>query len=77
MKTVKIRYNTLVNDDLHYWRVIIDGEEHLASDVIINVPTYTTKDIVFDKFRGEEVTKHHITCDVNEITWVGSIVNLK
>lgn len=74
---VKIRYNTLVDDDKHYWRVIIDGEEHLASDVIINVPTYTTKDVVFDKIRNEEVIKHHITCDVKEITWVDSIVNLK
>ena len=70
---VKIRYNTLVDDDKHYWRVIIDGEEHLAMDVIINAPTYTTKDEVWDKVRGEKVVKHHITCDAESVSWVDKI----
>lgn len=61
---IKIRYNTAVNDDFLYWRVIINGEEHLVSDIKINVPTYTTKDYI------ENVgMKHHITCESDNIIW--------
>ncbi len=60
--TIKIRYNTSVNDDFLYWRVIIDGVEHLASDIKINVPCYGTKDHI------EGVGyKHHITCESNNV----------
>ena len=64
MVTVKIRYNTQVNDDFIYWRVVVEGVERLASDIKINVPTFTTKDFI------EEVgMKHHITCEANELIW--------
>lgn len=64
MVTVKIRYNTQVNDDFLYWRVVIEGVERLASDIRVNVPTFTTKDFI------EEVgMKHHITCEANELIW--------
>lgn len=64
MVTVKIRYNTQVNDDFLYWRVVVEGVERLASDIKINVPTFTTKDFI------EEVgMKHHITCEANELIW--------
>ena len=64
MKTVKIRYNTDVNDSFLYWRVLIDGVENLASDIKINVPSYTTKDFI----EGVGM-KHHITCESDNIVW--------
>lgn len=64
MIEVKIRYNTLVNDDFLYWRVLIKGVEHLASHVEINTETKTTKDYI------EGIGfKHHITCYCNQIIW--------
>lgn len=64
MKTVKIRYNTDVNDNFLYWRVLIDGVENLASDIKINVPSYATKDFI----EGVGM-KHHITCESDNIVW--------
>ena len=61
---VKIRYNTAVSDDFLYWRILLEGQERLASEIIINVKTYTTKDFI------ENVgMKHHITCEANEVVW--------
>ena len=68
---VKIRYNTLVNDDRLYWRVLIDEVEHLASDIDVRVPTTTTKDFI------EGVGfKHHLTCSPDIISWEGDRVTL-
>lgn len=64
MFNVKVRYNTTVSDDHLYWRVLINGVEHLASEVIFEVPTYTTK----DEIEGVG-TKHHISCYAEEIIW--------
>jgi len=64
MFNVKIRYNTAVDDDFLYWRVLIDGIEHLASDIVIEVPTYSTK----DEIEGVGI-KHHISCEAEEIIW--------
>lgn len=63
-KTIKIRYNTSVDDDFLYWRVLIEGVEYLVSDVIINVKSFTTKDFI----EGVGM-KHHITCESDEIIW--------
>ena len=63
-KIVQIRYNTAVNDDFLYWRIIIDGVEHLASDLAINVPCRGTKDFI----EGVGM-KHHITCESDNIVW--------
>jgi len=61
---IKIRYNTAVNDNFLYWRVLINGVENLASDIKINVPSYSTKDFI------ENVgMKHHITCESDDIVW--------
>jgi hypothetical protein len=73
---VKIRYNTLCDDDNLYWRILIDSEEFTCSDIIINCKSYTTKDEVFDKIRNQFVTKHHITCFADYITWTGDKVIL-
>lgn len=72
MQTIKIRYNTLVGDTGLYWRVIIDGEEHLASDIDIQVPTHTTMDEI-----PEVGAKHHITCTPDIIEWDGKKVILR
>jgi hypothetical protein len=64
MDKIKIRYNTDVCDGFLYWRVIINGKEHLASDIKINVPSYSTSDFV------ENVgIKHHISCESDNIVW--------
>ncbi len=58
---VKIRFNTnkdKVDGSLPAWRVLIDGEEHLAENVVINVKTWTTFDEV-----SPGLMKWHITCD--------------
>lgn len=74
MIDVKIRYNTLCNDGKLYWRILINGEEKIASDIKINIPTYTTNDDVFDSHRNEMVNKHHISCKANEVVWEGNVV---
>jgi hypothetical protein len=63
-KIIKIRYNTAVDDDFLYWRVLEDGVEKLASDIQINVPSYTTNDMI----EGVGM-KHHITCESEDVVW--------
>jgi hypothetical protein len=69
MMDIKIRYNNNCTDDKMFWRLIIDGTEFLASDIEINVPTFTTRDDVFDPQRNEMVNKHHITCKAESVSW--------
>lgn len=68
MSEIKIRYNTNAksNNELH-WRVLIDGIEHLASNVQINTHCYTTK----DEIEGVG-TKWHISCKSDSVVWVGT-----
>lgn len=72
MMDIKIRYNQNCTDEKHYWRLIIDGVEYLASDIIINVPTQTTRDNVFDPHKNQMVDKHHISCKANVVNWTNS-----
>lgn len=74
MIDVKIRYNTLCNDNHTFWRILIDGEERTASNIIVNVPVHTTRDIVWDSSRYENVDKHHISCQANSVIWKGDVV---
>ena len=74
MIDIKIRYNNNCTDNKYYWRLIIDGVEHLASDIIINVPTQTTRDNVFDPHKNQMVDKHHISCKANIVNWTNSLV---
>lgn len=60
-----------------FWRILIDGVEWTASNVIIEIPTYTTKDLVFDPKRNLNVEKHHISCQANEVIWRGDVVIVK
>jgi len=65
---VKIRYNTNAKaEDILHWRVLIEGVEHLASNVTVNCATQTTKDYI------EGIgTKWHISCNPTQIEWVGT-----
>lgn len=67
-KSVKIRFNTQCEEgsDLR-WRVLIDGIEHLASEVNINTHSSTTN----DKIEGVG-EKWHVSCKSDKIVWVGT-----
>lgn len=61
---IKLRYNTTCTDNKLYWRVLINGIEHLASDVKIHVPVQTTQDVI----EGVGL-KHHISCKGENLVW--------
>lgn len=69
---IKLRYNTDCNDNRLYWRVLIDGVEHLAENVHILIPTFTTGDYLPDK----GVTKHHISCESDNLVWDGDVLTI-
>jgi len=62
-----LRFNTECTDGLHYWRVLIDEVEHLAAEVRIEVPVFTSRDTLPD---GR--TKWHISCAYNALHWKDS-----
>lgn len=65
--SIKLRYNTECNDNRLFWRVLINGVEHLAENVFITIPVCTTADFLIDK----GVTKHHISCEADILQWKG------
>ena len=77
MIDIKLRYNTQCEDNHTFWRVLIDGQEYTCSSVIFEIPTLTTKDIVWDSIRKQEVEKHHISCLANQVLWEGDVVTIK
>lgn len=77
MIDVKIRYNTLCDDNHSFWRILIDGKEHICSNVIVEIPMNTTRDDVWDPNRNAEVNKHHFSCKANEVIWKGDVVIVK
>jgi hypothetical protein len=66
---IQIRFNTEKMKDptasLPAWRVIYEGLEHLADDICIEVPCWSTTDEI-----SPGVWKWHITCD-GVISWDG------
>lgn len=63
---IKIRFNTdkdKVDASMPAWRVLVDGQEHLANKVNIQTDSWTTYDEVRPGF-----FKWHITC-AGEIFW--------
>lgn len=64
MKELKIRFNTENTDGVLVWRVLIDGKEHLASNINILTPSNTTKDTLED---GR--IKWHISAIYSELIW--------
>jgi hypothetical protein len=77
MIDVKIRYNTVCDDNHMYWRILINGVEHTCSNVLIETPMHTTIDTVYDPTREKMVTKHHISCMASEVIWKGDVVIVK
>lgn len=71
MHLVKIRYNHDVGDSGLFWRVIINGVEHLAGELEIHGTAYTTQ----DEIQGVG-KKYHITCEVDTISWEGNRIIL-
>jgi hypothetical protein len=62
---VKIRYKTDAKpQDILQWRVVVDGQEFHASNVIVNCMSYTTRDFI--EGVGE---KWHITCEPKLVRW--------
>lgn len=77
MIDVKIRYNTLCDDNHKFFRILINGVEHICSNVIVEIPMWTTRDLVWDPNRNEMVDKHHFSCQANEVVWKGDVVIVK
>jgi uncharacterized membrane protein len=71
-KEIKIRFNTMAGDSHLKWRILIDGIEHLASEIEVLVPSVTTRDLV--EGVGE---KWHITCQPDLIEWQGDKIILR
>lgn len=67
-KMLRIRFNTENNGNLK-WRVIIEGEEHLAEHVTCNVPTFDTT----DELPGGKI-KHHFSCYYTQLEWIGKVL---
>ncbi len=65
-RSIQIRFNTdkeRINGELPAWRVLIDGVEHLAKDVRVEVPMWTSEDILPSGQR-----KWHLSCE-GEAFW--------
>ena len=73
---IKIRYNTLSDGVNDLWRVIIDNVEYLTNAIAINVPSFTSKDEVFDLLRGETVIKYHISCKSNNVLITKELIKI-
>ena len=71
--SIKLRYNTECNDNRLFWRVLIDGKEHLAESVNFTIPVTTTCDFLADK----GLTKHHISCESDNLVWEGDVLTVK
>jgi len=62
---VQVRFNTEWETSAggeYKWRVLIDGHEHLAKSVVIEVPCRTTEDILPDGRR-----KWHVTAEAGRV----------
>lgn len=65
-RQIQIRFNTdkeRFNADAPAWRVLIDGQEHLARNVRVEVPMWTTEDVLPTGQR-----KWHLSCE-GEAHW--------
>lgn len=59
--TIKIRYNTekdKIDPTLPAWRVLVNGQEYFAENVLIETHAWTTVDEI-----EPGRTKWHITCE--------------
>ena len=70
--SIKLRYNTECIDNRLFWRVLINGVEHLAENVHIKIPVETTADFLAEK----GVTKHHISCESDSVKWQDDVLTI-
>lgn len=71
MKKLLIRFNT-ENKGKLFWRVIIEEQEHLADEILLQVPSHTSQDEI-----EPGRVKFHISCIYNELEWKGTTLIVK
>jgi hypothetical protein len=78
MFKIQIRFNTVHNGNGLLWRVLINGVEHLASEVqAMNTGFKTSTDEIGTDAEGNKIFKQHITIlTANEPVWNGTVVFL-
>ncbi|MEI7510164.1 MAG: hypothetical protein WCJ62_11955 [Flavobacterium sp.] len=65
---VAIRYNNADIDGTKKWRILLNGNEFLVSEIIVKIPSRTeTVDI------KDVGIKHHISCLANQIEFKNNI----
>jgi hypothetical protein len=61
-----LRYNHNSKTEFDKWRLIVNGQEHIASEVVFLCPTKTTIDEI--EIDGQIVTKYHVSAlDMNRM----------
>jgi hypothetical protein len=72
MSRILVRFNTKHELDAGHrkWRVVIDGQEHLADHVKINIPCETIMEEV------ESHEKHHFLCH-GVVKWDGTVASIE
>lgn len=68
---VKIRFNTECGESSLIWRVILDDVEYLASEIRLNVPSFSSTDVL-----NYGRIKRHISANFKKITWDNTIINV-
>ena len=65
---VAIRYNNTDTDGTKKWRILLNGNEFLVSEIMVNIPSRTeTIDI------KDVGIKHHISCLANQIEFKNNV----
>jgi hypothetical protein len=59
MINIKLRYNNESRNEFDKWRLLIDDNEYIVSEVIFECQTVTTCDTII--VNGLEVEKYHIS----------------
>jgi hypothetical protein len=69
-RKIHIRYNTKRENTDFYWRVFVDGQQHLAKDVKIFTPAWGEKSIL------DGDVKLNIAC-IGHITWESDVATIR
>lgn len=56
---IQLRYNTHSQNEHDKWRLVIDGVQHIVSEVIFECQTVTTCDLI--DLEGVQVEKYHLS----------------
>lgn len=67
MDEILIRFNTRFADSQKYWRIFVNGQEHLAEDLIIYTSPVYTRETMVNGF-----PKWNIACR-GRIEWEGPV----